>query len=124
MTEAAFPVPAGKQDTGLPISDFAQVPLRVAYSTGEQPLTRFYVPLLSRAVEYKRLVGYFGAQVLARAAAGFAPFAARGAKMQLVVGAQLSDEDVDAVLRGEPLDQVVAERLCLEPLTEGVSIVQ
>jgi hypothetical protein len=108
----------------LPESDFTRVPLQVAYSTGEQPLTRFYVPLLARAVEYKRLVGYFGARVLARAAAGFAPFAARGAKMQLVVGAQLSDEDVDAVLRGEPLDQVVAERLCLEPLTEGVSIVQ
>ncbi len=108
----------------LPVSDFQQVPLQCAYSTGEQPLTRFYVPLLARAKEYKRLVGYFNASVLARAAAGFAPFVARQAHMQLVVGAQLSDEDVDAVLRGEPLDKVVAERLSLEPLTEGVSIVQ
>ena len=47
-----------------------EVPLQVAYSTGEQPLTRFYVPLLARAKEYKRLVGYFNASVLARAAAG------------------------------------------------------
>lgn len=108
----------------LPVSDFTQVPLQVAYSTGEQPLTRFYVPMLARATEYKRLVGYFNASVLARAAAGFAPFVARRAHMQLVVGAQLSDEDVDAVLRGEPLDKVVAERLSLDPLTEGVSIVQ
>jgi len=109
---------------GLPASDFTLVPLQVAYSTGEQPLTRFYVPLLARAKEYKRLVGYFNASVLARAAAGFAPFVARQAHMQLVVGAQLSDEDCDAVLRGEPLDKVVADRLSLEPLTEGVSIVQ
>jgi len=118
---------AGKESgtsAELPASDFQQVPLQVAYSTGEQPLTRFYVPLLARAKEYKRLVGYFNASVLARAAAGFAPFVARRAHMQLVVGAQLSDEDVDAVLRGESLDKVVAERLTLEPLTEGVSIVQ
>jgi superfamily II DNA or RNA helicase len=109
---------------GLPTSDFQQVSLSVAYSTGEQPLTRFYIPLLARAKEYKRLVGYFNAQVLARAAAGFAPFVARRAHMQLVVGAQLSEEDVDAVLRGEPLDKIVAERLALEPFTEGVTIVQ
>jgi hypothetical protein len=108
----------------LPASDFMQVPLQVSYSTGEQPLTGFYVPLLARAKEYKRLVGYFSARVLARAAAGFAPFVARRAKMQLVVGAQLSDEDVDAVLHGQPLDEIVAQRLCLEPLTEGVGIVQ
>lgn len=117
------PADAGGQ-VGLPESDFMQVPLQVSYSTGEQPLTRFYVPLLARAVKYRRLVGYFGAGVLARAAAGFAPFAARGGTMELVVGAQLSDEDVDAVESGEPLDRVVVDRLCLEPLTEGVTIVQ
>ncbi len=125
MTASDSPRPEdGRNVPILPASDFTHVPLQVAYSTGEQPLTRFYVPLLARAIEYKRLVGYFSAQVLARAAAGFAPFAARRARMQLVVGAQLSDEDVDAVLRGDPLDEVVAERLCLQPLTEGVSIVQ
>jgi hypothetical protein len=108
----------------LPPSDFQQVPLQVSYSTGEQPLIRFYVPLLARAVEYKRLVGYFNARILARAAAGFAPFVARPGRWELVVGAQLSDEDVDAVLRGEPLDEVLAQRLCVEPLTEGVTIVE
>jgi len=58
---------AGKESgtsAELPASDFQQVPLQVAYSTGEQPLTRFYVPLLARAKEYKRLVGYFNASVL------------------------------------------------------------
>lgn len=114
----------GNSVGALPASDFRAVPLQVSYSTGEQPLTRFYVPLLARATEYRRLVGYFSAKILARAAAGFAPFAARRGTVQLVVGAQLSDEDVDAVIRGEPLDKVVVERLCLEPLTEGVSIVQ
>ncbi len=124
MTVDADGVATSPSDPVLPLSDFKQLSLQVAYSTGEQPLTRFYIPLLARAKEYKRLVGYFNAQVLARAAAGFAPFVARRAHMQLVVGAQLSDEDCDAVMRGEPLDRVVAERLCLEPLTEGVSIVQ
>ncbi len=124
LTLAEVPVEGDDAAVKLPASDFTKVPLQVAYSTGEQPLTRFYVPMLARAKEYKRLVGYFNASVLARAAAGFAPFVARQAHMQLVVGAQLSDEDVDAVLRGEPLDKVVAERLSLEPLTEGVSIVQ
>ena len=111
MTESATPEPADEktQQRLLPESDFQQIPLQVSYSTGERPLTRFYVPLLARAIEYRRLVGYFNAAVLSRAAAGFAPFAARRAQMQLVVGAQLSEEDVDAVLRGEPLDRVVAD---------------
>ena len=122
---ALLPAVEGPDGT-LPASDFMALKekLAPAYSTGESPLTRFYVPMLARAREYKRLVGYFNAQVIARAAAGFAPFAARRAHMQLVVGAQLSDEDVDAVLRGEPLDKIVADRLCMEPLTEGVGIVQ
>ncbi|MGW1341319.1 DEAD/DEAH box helicase [Kribbella sp. NPDC002412] len=118
------PAEAGPEPRPLPLSDFQEVPLQPSYSTGEQPLTRFYVPLLARAKEYRRLVGYFNAAVLARAAAGFAPFVARRGQMQLVVGAQLSEEDVDAVLRGEPLDRVVADRLRLQPLTDGVDIVQ
>lgn len=108
----------------LPASDFTSVDLQVAYSSGEQPLTRFYVPLLARAVSYRRLVGYFSARVLARAAAGFAPFVARGGTWQLVVGAQLSDEDVDAVVNGAPLEDVVAARICVQPLQEGVDIIE
>ena len=108
----------------LPALHFQQVPLQVSYSTSEQPLTQFYVPLLARAREYRRLVGYFNARILARAAAGFAPFVARRGRWELVVGAQLSDEDVDAVPRGESLDAVLADRLCVEPLTEGVTIVE
>lgn len=115
---------SGVEQVQLPASDFTQVPLQVAYSTGEQPLTRFYVPMLARAVSYRRLVGYFSARILARAAAGFAPFVARGGTWELIVGAQLSDEDVDAVVNGDPLEDVVAARVCVQPLQEGVDIIE
>ncbi|KDA05297.1 hypothetical protein DC31_17215 [Microbacterium sp. CH12i] len=82
------------------------------------------MPLLSRASTYDRAVGYWSAAELQYAAQGTAHFIANGGRMRLIVGAQLAQRDVDAVIGGRPLEDVVAERLLADPDIEGTRIVQ
>lgn len=117
-----------ERDQSLDSSDggdsFRSVGVLGAYSPDDQPFQTFYLPLLSRAISYDRAVGYWSAAELQFAAQGTAHFLANGGKMRLIVGAQLQQADVDAVLAGEPLDEVVAARLLADPDIEGTKIVQ
>ena len=97
--------PAAPVISGLypydPISSpdsFQRVDLRATYSPDDRPFETFYLPLLSRAVTYDRAVGYWSAAELQYAAQGTAHFLANGGKMRLIVGAQLAQRDVDAVI--------------------------
>lgn len=103
---------------------FRSVTLKAMYSPDNAPFGTFYEPLLSRAVAYDRAVGYWSGAELQFAAQGTAYFIAGGGVMRLIVGAQLGKKDVDAVLSGTPLDDVVAERLLADPGLEGTKIVQ
>ncbi len=103
---------------------FRSVTLKAMYSPDDAPFETFYEPLLSRAVAYDRAVGYWSGAELQFAAQGTAYFIAGGGVMRLIVGAQLGKKDVDAVLSGTPLDDVVAERLLADPGLEGTRIVQ
>ncbi|MFF4792955.1 SNF2-related protein [Streptomyces sp. NPDC001276] len=102
---------------------FRVVKIRSNYSPDDLPFDRFYVPLLSRSVSYDRAVGYWSAAELQFAAQGTAHFLANGGRMRLIVGAQLIQKDVDAVLNGTPLEEVVAARLLADPNLEGKNIV-
>lgn len=103
---------------------FQTVDLGATYSPDDHPFETFYLPLLSRAVTYDRAVGYWSAAELQYAAQGTAHFLANGGKMRLIVGAQLAQRDVDAVIEGKPLDDVMAERLLADPELAGARIVQ
>src|SRR5690606_18309680 len=98
---------------------FQTVDLRATYSPDDRPFETFYLPLLSRAVTYDRAVGYWSASELQYAAQGTAHFLANGGKMRLIVGAQLAQRDVEAVIAGKPLDDVVAQRLLADPDLAG-----
>ncbi|MFE1988278.1 DEAD/DEAH box helicase [Streptomyces mirabilis] len=103
---------------------FRSVTLKTMYSPDDAPFETFYEPLLSRAVAYDRAVGYWSGAELQLAAQGTAYFIAGGGVMRLIVGAQLAKKDVDAVLSGTPLDDVVAERLLADPGLDGEKIVE
>jgi len=103
---------------------FRSVTLKAMYSPDDAPFETFYEPLLSRAVAYDRAVGYWSGAELQFAAQGTAYFIAGGGVMRLIVGAQLSKKDVDAVVSGTPLDDVVAERLLADPGLDGAKIVE
>jgi ERCC4-related helicase len=84
-------------------------------------VSRFYVPLLARAVRYDRMAGYFSSSALGLAAAGLGDFLASGGVMRLIVGAQLDEDDVDAIERGELLEEAVVRRLFSSNAFEDVT---
>lgn len=74
------------------------------YSTGDHALRQFYLPALAVSCSYDRMAGYYSSSVLRLTAAGLAAFIENaqrhGGRMRLIVGAQLSAEDVRAVRDG------------------------
>lgn len=103
---------------------FVSIGLKGDYSPDDHPFATFYIPMLSRAIAYDRAVGYWSAAELQFASQGTAHFLANGGRMRLIVGAQLIASDVQAVMSGKPLEDVVAARLLADPELEGAKIVQ
>lgn len=60
----------------------------------------FYVPLLEKAVSYKRAVGFFSSSVLVEISKGIGGLVKNGGKIQIVASPHLSDEDVKAIQQG------------------------
>ena len=85
-------------------------PWKPGYLPPDAPLTSFYVPALERSVRYDRIAGFFSSAALSVAAQGIASMIARGGRMRLLVGAQLSQRDVDALLRGVELGDALARQ--------------
>lgn len=90
---------------------FAELSLSTRYSGRDSLLNEFYVPVLSRAVTYDRVAGYFSSSSFVMAAAGLARFVAKEGTVRLLVGAQLTIADRDALLGDVSLDDVLARRL-------------
>jgi len=81
---------------------FSELGLKPKYDSDEDDILRtFYIPLLSNANRYDRAVGYFSANVLAKAAEGLEKFILSKGKMRLIIGDPLSDDEYEAVLSGK-----------------------
>ncbi|MHA1148411.1 MAG: DEAD/DEAH box helicase [Promethearchaeota archaeon] len=57
----------------------------------------FLIPALERSILYKRVAGYFSSSVLVAAAGGIARLLKNDGEMRLIVGADLSPQDVEAL---------------------------
>ncbi len=88
--------------------------LKAAYDSGDNLLGSFYVPVLSRATRYDRSVGFFRSSSLAAAARGVARFIHHGGTMRLLCGAELTEEDRDALLGAREVPDSLAKRLAAE----------
>ena len=86
-------------------------PFRIFYSPADDPLNNFYIPALSSSVRYDRSAGYFSSSALAVAAAGVARLIQNGGHMRLLVGADLSEQDVDAIAQGHDLKERLTQRM-------------
>ena len=86
-------------------------PFKTFYSAADDRLHDFYIPALSASVQYERSAGFFSSSALAVAAAGVARLIQNDGHMRLLVGAQLSPDDVEAIERGYDLRQTVERRL-------------
>jgi SNF2 family DNA or RNA helicase len=87
------------------------LPFRINYSPADSPLVSFYIPALKASVRYDRMAGFFSSSALAVAAEGVAHLIQNGGRMRLLVGADLSEEDVNAIQSGYDLRDRVSERL-------------
>ncbi|TCO33385.1 phospholipase D-like protein [Kribbella steppae] len=80
------------------------LPLVGTYSTGDNALRGFYLPALAASCAYDRMAGYYSSTVLRITARGLRRFLTNaqdhGGRMRLIVGAQLSAQDVAAVRAG------------------------
>ncbi len=88
-----------------------------AYTPEAGDLVRlFWQPALACAVRYDRATGYFSARALALAARGLEGLLRNGGRMRLLVGCTLDRPEVEAILRGRALREVVETRLLAAPL--------
>lgn len=71
----------------------------------------FYVPLLSKAVSYKRAVGFFSSSVLVEISKGISALVKNGGTIQLIASPYLSDEDVEAIRNGYSRRDVISKAL-------------
>lgn len=97
---------------------FADLALRLSYNserdTNSDILTAFYIPVLSRAVEYNSITGYFRSSFIASAAAGVSHFIRNGGNMKLLINAEVQEQDVNALTGVIDVDGTFAQRLLAE----------
>ena len=84
---------------------------KISYRTSDDPLHTFYIPALQRSVSYDRSAGFFNSSALAVAATGVADLIRNNGRMRLLVGAQLSEEDVQAIITGQRIEKIVEQNL-------------
>ena len=77
----------------------------------DDPLRNFYIPALSASVRYDRSAGFFNSSALAVAAEGVAKLIQNDCNMRLLVGAELDEDDVQAIRQGYDLKERISERL-------------
>jgi len=70
-------------------------------SDSDDILTEFFIPALSESIRYERLAGFFSSTTLAIAARGIIGLIQNGGTINLICGAKLQREDVEAILEAQ-----------------------
>ena len=74
------------------------IPLKPAYETHEDDLVQdFYIPVLSTAVEYRRIAGFFTSSSLAIASRGIGELIANGGTIKMIACPRLSSQDAQVI---------------------------
>lgn len=86
------------------------------YASDEDDLVRdFYVPALERSDTYDRAVGFFSSHALSLISPGLDGFVARGGRMQVLASPKnLSDDDLQAIVRGEASRDLLEQALAAD----------
>src|SRR3990172_7807087 len=95
---------------------FPQLKLNSSYDSEDDVVNSFYNPVLSQAVSYSRLAGFFSSSALAVVARGMSNFIRNNGKMELIVGAKLQENDVEAIRQGMEEPEKLIEKMCVQDL--------
>lgn len=94
------------------------VPVKKEYrSLIDNIAKEFYVPLLKKAVLYRRSVGFFSSSVLVKISKGIIELVKHGGKIQLVATPDLSDEDIEAIRHGYSRRNEVIKNAVINSMT-------
>ena len=96
-----------------------EVEIKQSYRTSTDRIpTDFYIPLLCRAVNYKRAVGFFSSTILSKIYTGVSALANKGGTIQIVASPKLSEEDVEAIRKGYELRDEILKNAVLREMNE------
>jgi superfamily II DNA or RNA helicase len=78
-------------------NSLAALSLKRSYRSSDDPLDSFYIPCLSRAIQYDRAAGFFDSRSLSIGARGVAGLIKNGGKMRLLTSPRFSDKDLEVI---------------------------
>lgn len=77
---------------------FKDIDLKSSYETGiDDLIDDFYIPVLSKAVKYDRIAGFFSSSSLAISAEGIIGFLENGTSMRIIASPYLNKEDSEII---------------------------
>jgi len=92
------------------------ISINESYETGNgDPVNDFFIPVLSHAIKYDRIAGYFSSSSLAIAARGISGLITNGGKMRIIASPNLSEEDIVTIKKSVESPEIFIEnKLILE----------
>lgn len=90
---------------------FNLLPLKAFYSSNENVSEIFFQPVLREAISYKRMSGYFSANVLANYGNSLVEFAKNNGRVQLIISHEVSLDDFNEMKRGYELRYSIQKEL-------------
>ncbi|WP_214823887.1 SNF2-related protein [Exiguobacterium algae] len=103
-------------------SDFRLLDLKPSYYTNQTSIAKtFYEPVLSNAVSYDRVSGYFSGKAFAHYAKGIQGLVRNGGRMRLIISEEIAEEDFLQMTEGYRLRRELEEDL-LDRLDEKLSL--
>ena len=100
-----------------------EVEIKQSYRTSIDNIpTDFYSPLLSRAISYKRAVGFFSSTILSKISMSISDLANKGGTIQIVASPKLSEDDIEAIRKGYEMRDIVLRNAIIREMTEPQTI--
>lgn len=94
---------------------FKDLELNPTYNSAhDDPVDDFYIPVLSQAISYDRVVGYFNSYSLALVVDGLKEFISNKGKMRLLCGTELDSEDENAILNASDIADKLSDNFLQE----------
>lgn len=92
---------------------FTKLTLKPEYRSYQDNIVKeFYVPVLNKAISYKRAVGFFSSTALIEITKGLSGLIKNNGKIKIIASPQLSIQDIEAINEGyKSREQVVQENI-------------
>ncbi len=96
---------------------FRDLELKHSYTSEKDNLLEdFYIPILKKAISYKRITGYFSSNSFLTAAAGLGQFIKNGGRLEFILNIILSEDDYTQIEKGTQNPEEIIEKYLIHDL--------